>query len=624
MTATLHWTAGLHHDGSALYVSNPLPKLGEVVTIRLRTPANAPIRSAFLRTAPDGENHMEKMEIVERDDHWAYFAAKMPASMPNNPYRFKLLSDEGAYFFTGLGASRSDSPDHYDFKLLANYAAPEWLASTVFYQIFPDRFENGDPSNDTPEGLWGRDGVGTQRRPWGAPLMHWREGRNRDFYGGDLNGITQRLDYLTDLGVNAIYLTPIFVSESNHRYDIKDFDNVDPYLGGNEALAELRSATDAAQMRLMLDVTLNHCGNHHPWFTEAQADANAPTAEYFTFHQHPDNYEAWLGIRSLVKLNYRSQKLRDAVYRKTDSVLRRWLQEPYRIDGWRLDVANMQARQGEVQLGNKMGRELRRAVKSDNPQTYILGEHWYDASPHLQGNELDATMNYQGFTIPVWRWLAGSDQGTSWHPAAQHADPVLYPSEALAEQWTRYRASVPWVIARQQFNLIGSHDTARILHHCKGDKALVKLGVALLMTYPGVPNIYYGDEIGMDGAHDPMNRMTMIWDDAQWDKDMRAHYQQLIALRKTAPALVDGGFQQLYAEGGLIVYQRESAQQRLIVAAYRGPETLDEAIVPVWHGGTRDGARLTDALSGATMTVENGALRFVGLTRGTALILEEK
>jgi alpha-glucosidase len=620
----LHWTAGLHHDGSTLYVSNPLPKLGEHVMLKLRAPANAPIRAAFLRTAPDGENRLTQMHIVERDDRWVFYGVTMPVSMPHNAYRFKILTDEGAYYLTGLGMSRSDSPDYYDFKLLANYAAPEWVTSAVFYQIFPDRFYNGDPSNDVPEGLWGYDGVGTQRREWGAPILTWQQARNRDFYGGDLNGITQKLDYLRDLGVTAIYLTPIFVAESNHRYDIKDFDNVDPYLGGNEALGELRRATDERGMRLMLDVTLNHCGWHHHWFTDAQQDANAPTAEYFTFYNHPNSYESWLGIRSLVKLNYRSQKLRDAVYRNAASVLRRWLKEPYRIDSWRLDVQNMQGRQGEIQLGNKVGRELRRAVKADSPQNYLIGEHWYDASTHLQGNELDATMNYQGFTVPLWRWLAGSDQGMMWNEVASHADPVLYPGEALADQWTKYRAAVPWVIARQQFNLLGSHDTARMLNQCKGDKALMKLGVTLLMTYVGVPCVYYGDEIGMAGGHDPFNRLCMIWDEAQWDKNMRAHYQKLIALRKSASSLVEGGFQQLYAEGGLIVYQRQSLQQRLIVVGYRGPDTLTEAVVPVWQSGVREDALLTDLLSDSTITIENGALRLYNLPRGTAMILEEK
>jgi alpha-glucosidase len=621
---TLHWTAGLHHDGSTLYVSNPLPKLGEVVTIKLRAPTNAPIRAIFLRTAPDGESHMEKMEIVERDAHWTLYAAKLPVRMPHNAYRFKILSDEGAYTLTGLGVSRSDSPDYYDFKLLADYAAPTWLAAAVFYQIFPDRFSNGDVTNDVPEGLWARDGIGTQRRAWGAPLLLWKEARSRDFYGGDLHGIAEKLDYLRDLGITALYLTPIFVAETNHRYDIKDFDNVDPYLGGNEALAHLRRALDAHGMRLMLDVTLNHCGFHHPWFIEAQKDVNAATADFFTFYERPHSYEAWLGVRSLVKLNYRSQKLRDAMYRAPDSVLRRWLQEPYRIDAWRLDVANMQARQGAIQLGHKMGRELRRAVKGDNPQTYIIGEHFYDGSPHLQGSELDATMNYQGFTIPLWRWLAGRDQGSTWHEPAPHVDPILYPSEALAEQWTKYRASIPWVIARQQFNLLGSHDTARILNHCNGDKALVKLGVTLLMTYLGVPCVYYGDEIGMEGGHDPLNRQCMVWDDAQWDKDLRAHFQKLIALRKTASALTEGGFQQLYAEGGLLVFQRQAAAQRLIVVGYRGPEQLTEAQIPMWHSGIRDGALLTDLLNGGTFTVADGALRFYNLARGAAFVLEEK
>jgi alpha-glucosidase len=625
MTTSLHWTAGLHHDGSTLYVSNPLPTLNETVTIKLRVPLHAPVRSIFLRTVPDGENHMERMVEVERDNLCVYYACKMPIRNPRNPYRFKVLSDEGAYYLTALGVSRAEGPDYFDFKLLANYAAPNWLSNTVFYQIFPDRFHNGDPSNDVPEGAWEFDGIGTQRRPWGAPILHWKEGRTLDFYGGDLNGITQKIDYLRDLGVTAIYLTPIFKAYSNHRYDIYDFDNVDPHLGGNEALAELRKGLDRANMRLMLDVTLNHCGWKHPWFTAAQKDANAPTAEFFTFHKHPNNYESWLGVNSLVKLNYRSQKLRDAIYRSYDSVLRRWLREPYRIDSWRLDVANMQGKQGAIQLGHKMGRELRRAVKGDNPQCYLIGEHFYDGSPHLQGDELDATMNYQGFTIPLWRWLSGYDQGTMMDEnMRQHADRTLFPSEAMAEQWARFRASVPWVIARHQFNLLGSHDTARILTQTENDRELAKLGVVLLMTYPGVPCVYYGDEIGMVGENDPYNRACMIWDESQWDEEMRAHYQKLIALHKSSHALREGGYQQLFAEQGLIVYQRQSSEQRLIVVGYRGPDTLESITVPVWHGALADGTTLSDLLSGESFKVENGALQLHNLARGTAMVLEER
>ncbi len=621
MTTQLHWTAGLHHDGSALYVSNPLPTHGERVTVRVRVPADAPIQRIFLRTAPDGENKLDALHQVERDSVSAWWAGELHVSMPRNPYRFKIMTGEGTYHLTAAGSSQAEGPDFFDFKILADYAAPPWLENTVFYQIFPDRFCNGDPANDVKPGEWKTGKYQTQLRPWGAPLLSYREAGNLDFYGGDLPGIAQKIDYLRDLGVNALYLTPIFTSGSNHRYDISDFANVDPHLGGNEGLALLRRTLDSAGMRIVLDVTLNHCGWKNAWFTSAQADLSSPTADYFTFYNNrSDQYEAWLGINTLPKFNYRSEKLRDALYRSEDSTLRSWLREPYRIDGWRLDVANMQGRQGTIQLGNKIGRQIRRAVKVDAPQAYLLGEHFYDGTPHLQGDELDASMNYQGFTLPLWRYLSGHEHGTEWRP--ESADQSRMAAEALVEQWARFRAAVPWVVARQQFNLLDSHDTPRILNKVDGDKALVRLAAVLLMTYVGVPCIYYGDEIGLAGGQDPDNRRCMPWDERDWDSDLRAHFQKVIALRRTAPALMRGGYQDLYASDGLLVYQRQSAEQRLIVIGYRGPDSLLTTLIPVRHGGLRDGATLVDLLNGGSYTVDNGLIQLGQLDRGTALILE--
>lgn len=623
MLAQLHWTAGLHHDGSELFVSNPLPRFGETVTIRLRLPVEAPVRNVFLRTAPDGEEDLKAMRRVREDGVSAWWETGLTIIMPRTTYRFKVMSSEGAYWYNALGASRADSPDWFDFRLLADFAAPSWLEDAVFYQIFPDRFFNGDPSNDVPPGAWtNQRGFPTTRREWGAPPLHWNEGGGLDFYGGDLQGITQKLDYLRDLGVTALYLNPIFTAYSNHRYDTADYDNVDPYLGGNEALAELRRALDRAEMRLVLDVTPNHTGFKHTWFTAAQADLNAPTADYFTFHRHPDDYESWLGHKSLAKLNYRSERLREAMYGAPDSVLRRWLREPYRIDGWRLDVANMTARQGMQQLDHKIWRGIRRAVKADNPEVYLFGENFFDGTPHLQGDELDAVMNYQGFTIPLWHWLRGRDLPDDFARGREWIDPHPLPAEAVSEQWTRFRAAVPWVVTRQQFNQLGSHDTPRILSIVGGDTALLKLGAALLLTFPGVPCIYYGDEIGMEGLFDPDNRRCMRWDANTWNGDVRDHYRRLIALRRRSFALRRGGFQMVAASGGLLAYLRQSSQQRLLVVGYRGPESLPVVELPLRHAGYADGTRLTDFFTGDLYTVRDGALRLERLPAGKALLLE--
>jgi len=621
MSQSLHWTAGVHHDGSSLYVSNPKPKLGETVEVRLRVPINAPLRIAVLRTVPDGEPRHTPMTERARDTTSVWFGAELKVSMPLNPYRFRLLAEDGAWNLTARGIGRADWPDWPDFKLVADFQAPDWIDDAVFYQIFPDRFFNGDPALNVKPGEWTKRQFATQLRPWGAPPMHHREAGNLDFYGGDLPGIAKKLDYLADLGANALYINPIFSARTNHRYDVMDFFNIDPHVGGNDGLADLRKALDTAGMHVILDITLNHCGSEHPWFKAAQADASNPTSEFFTFTKHPDEYESWLGVRSLVKLNYRSQKLRDVLYRSADSALRVWLRAPYRIDGWRLDVANMQARQGAHQLGNEVGREMRRAVKAENPNAYLLGEDFHDGTPHLQGDELDATMNYSGFTFALWRWLTGHELGVEW--GRPGTDSNLLPAETMIEQWTAYRAAVPWVIARQQFNLLCSHDTMRILNVCTGNKRLAKLAAVFLMTYPGVPSVYYGDEIGLPGGTDPENRVCMPWDEDAWDQDMRAHYRNLIHLRRTAPALIQGGYQDLVAREGLVVYQRQSAKQRLIVVGYRGPDTTDLTI-PVWHAGVADGTRFVNLLDGktASWTTQNGALHLSHIEPGTGLILE--
>jgi len=613
-----HWTAGLHHDGSVLYVSNPLPALGDTVTVRLRVPAEVPIRHIFLRTAPDGENHHEAMTPVEQHETFAYWACELPVTMPFNHYRFRVLSEEGAYTLNALGVSRAEGPDWYDFKLLADFATPDWLDDAVFYQIFPDRFYNGDPSTNHADGEWTRRNFKVQFREWGAPPLPYKEAGNVDFYGGDLPGIQQKIDYLRELGVNALYLNPIFESSSNHRYNIKDFYTVDKHLGGDEALIALSDALHAVNMRLILDVTPNHTGDDHIWFQEAIKDHNAPSTAYYTFYEHPDKYEMWLGVPSLPKLNYASQPLRDKMYNDADSVLQHWLRPPYNMDGWRLDVYNMTARQGSLQLSEEVGREMRKAIKADFPQSFIFGEHFFDGTAHLQGDQVDAMMNYQGFNIPMWRWLAGYDLGADRHP--DQVDMQLMPSEAFAEQLTRYRGAVPWVIARQQFNQLCSHDTTRILTILNDDKALLRLGVTMLMTYPGVPCLYYGDEIGLAGHRDPDNRRTMPWDDTEWDHDLLVFHRQVIHLRRTAPALRHGGFQQVYAEGGLWCFQRQSPEQQLIVVGYRGPDVLEHVQIPVWHAGLADGTKMADLLRGSVVTVLDGSITLDDLVAGDAFV----
>lgn len=602
----LDWTHSIHHDGSPVYVRTT-GSVGAKATIRLRTGVDAPVEAVFLRSCPDGEQSIVAMEPVGADTVCRWWQIDLPLAMLRTGYRFLVRSRDGTLWYNAVGVVRHYPTDANDFKLLADYNAPDWVRDTVFYQVFPDRFADGDPANNVRDGEYRLGGRSVKARRWGEPPS--KDNGSAEFYGGDLQGIARRLDYVADLGASALYLNPIFLAPSNHKYDVADYEQVDPHLGGEAGLATLRRALDERGMQLILDIVPNHCGATHPWFTAAQADPAAPTAEFFTFRKHPDEYESWLGVASLPKLDYRSERLRELMYAGQDAIMRRWLRPPYRIDGWRIDVANMLGRQGPSDLGHKIGRGIRRAVKAENAEAYILGEHFFDGTPHLQGGELDASMNYQGFSFPVWRWLAGFEIAAAWGRPWADVRPMA--TADLAAQWAAFRAAIPWQIAVQQFNLLGSHDTPRLRHIVGGDLRLVRVAAALLFSYPGVPCVYYGDELGLDGAGDPDCRRTMPWDEAEWDHDLRAFYQHLARLRREAPALRWGGFQLLHAGEHTVAFQREAPEERLVVVARRAADGL--AALPVGHAGIPDGSPLRELISGATATVAGGALPLAGL-----------
>lgn len=593
----LHWETSIHHDGSPVYLRFS-GRLGDTAVIRLRLDAEAPVSGVFLRTCPDGEQQITPMREIGIQGVCRWWEGELPIRMLRTNYRFLLRAEDGTRWYSAGGVTRHYPTDANDFVVLANYHAPDWVRDAVFYQIFPDRFADGDPSNNVRDGEYLYRGKPVLARRWGE--LPNRQTGQIEFFGGDLQGIAQRLDYLTDLGVSALYLNPIFRAPSNHKYDVEDYTTIDPHLGGEAGLLLLRQSLDERAMRVVLDIVPNHCGVTHPWFVAAQADPRSPTAEFFTFRRHPDDYESWLGVKTLPKLNYRSVRLREVMYAGPDAIMRRWLRPPYRIDGWRIDVANMLGRLGPDNLGHKIGRGIRRAVKAEQPNAYLLGEHFFDGTPHLQGEELDATMNYQGFTFPIWRWLGGFE----FNPNRPEADPRPIATETVAAQWTAFRAAIPWQVATQQFNLLGSHDTPRLRTIVGDDLARVRVAMTLLFCYPGVPCIYYGDEIGLDGGGDPDCRRTMPWDEAEWDHDLRAFVRRLAHLRRNAPALRWGGFQQLYAQGATIAFQREAPEERLIVVARRSDDGL--RALPVRHAGLADGVALRELFTGAETFVRSG------------------
>jgi alpha-glucosidase len=604
----------IHHDGSRRYVQPQAIKPGDTVTLRLRAAPNAPIQRVLLHSEDDGEGFYLPMTSDDRPDKAArWWKVELLIKMPVTHYRFLLFTEHGAWWYNGSGLHEHTPTDSEDFRLLADFITPEWVQRAVFYQIFPDRFYDGDAQNNVRDGEYEYRGLKARSRRWQeSPTSKGLEALV-EFYGGDLPGITQKLDTLQELGVNALYLNPIFTAYSNHRYDVCDYFNVDPHLGGNQALVELRQGLSQRGMRYILDIVPNHCGVLHPWFIAAQADPNAPTADFFTFNKHPDDYATWLGVKTLPKLNYRSEKLRQVMYAGQDAVFRHWLQPPYSADGWRIDVANMLARQGRDQLGVEVGRGIRQAVKETNPEAYLMGENFFDASTQLQGDIWDGVMNYAGFSMPVWYWL---QRFAVFHKGEFILSSKPWSAEALVASWQAFRASIPWQVARLQFNSLGSHDTMRIRFTCGGDLALNRMAAVLLFTYVGTPCVYYGEEVGLGDSNSQEKRQPMPWGPGSWDWEMRAFYQKLIALRKESNALIEGGFQVLLAEDCRLAFLRDSEEELLISVAFRGPGELEAFALPVSHGAVPEGVEFVELFSGRRARVENGHLPLPAMSPG--------
>lgn len=615
------WLQSVHHDGSEKYVSHLYPRLGEQVRLRLRVDSKVAVQQVHVRIFPDGEQSFIPMTAVSQQPPVQWWEADLPIQEPTVHYRFVLTADDGVWWYSAAGPTHYDPLDNTDFRILADYQPVEWLKTAVFYQIFPDRFANGDPTNDPQPHEYDYRGHRPQTYPWEAPPAD-------DaffpivFYGGDLQGIAQKLDYLQSLGVNAIYLNPVFTAHSNHKYDVSDYDHVDPHLGGDEALTALRQALTARGMRYILDIVPNHCGYWHPWFQTARTDAQSPEASFFTFTNHPEEYATWLGVWSLPKLNYNNSELRQRIYAGQQAVFRRWLQPPFSADGWRVDVANMLGRQGETQIGHEIAQGIRQAVKETSPQSYLMGENFFDASAQLQGDEWDGVMNYMGLTMPLWHWL---NDYTLWAHGMDGPirSPIPWPTTALEATWRTRRAAIPWAVALQQYNLVGSHDVPRILSMVQENEILARLAAIVQFTFPGVPGIYYGDEIGMSDVLSLGSRGCMVWDEKRWNHGLLAFYRSLIQLRKESAVLQDGGFQMLLIEPDTFVYQREGKNGRILVTAHRNPKPRPAGLLPVAHGGIPDGTRFIEHFSRQEMVVANGALPLPEHGQGARLWIEK-
>ena len=561
------WLESVYSDGTADFVSNPAPALGETVRIRVRFYADAPVKAVILRTNPNGADVMLPAKPVKTDRGLVWWEAELKMSERRMQYQFYLVTDGGVYFYTQKGITTWLPDMSCDFVLLTDYVQPAWVKEAVFYQIFPERFRNGDPENDVRSGEYSVDGNPTIRvTPWDTPAMEYAEGHCLDFYGGDLEGIRQKIPYLKDLGVTALYLNPIFVGPSVHKYDCVDYFHVDPHFGGDEALAALSRDLHACGMKLILDISINHTGASHKWFNrdcqwfpkEVGAYHNPDSTERGFYFFGPDNsYKSWWGISSLPVLNFTSEALRDRIWRARDSVLRKWLQPPYSIDGWRFDVADVFARNDEIQLAHEVWPEIRRAIREENPQAYILAEDWGDCAQYLQGSEWDSPMNYYGCGRVIREFLGEQDHFLARCPEIRDVRRKMRAEEVRARV-VQHLSRMPWALQENQFNLFDSHDIGRLHNNQAIDPGEYRGAVIFQFMLPGAASVYYGDEasIGGDPGSNEGCRWPMPWG-TEFEKTERFRfYRTLMRLKADHPALSSGGMQFLFAEGGVLSIAR--------------------------------------------------------------------
>lgn len=461
---------------------------------------------------------------------------------------------------------------------------PDWVKDAVFYQIFPDRFARSDAVSK-PSNL----------EAWDDPPT--RHG----FKGGDLLGVVERLDYLQDLGITAIYFNPIFQSAANHRYHTHDYYRVDPILGGNAAFRTLLDAAHERGIRIVLDGVFNHASRGFYQFHHLlENEVDSPYMDWFEvkgFPLHaydtrkPPSYEAWWNLHALPKLNTDTPAVRRFLW----EVGRHWVE--FGIDGWRLDVP------AEIDDDN-FWREFRRQVKDANPDAYLVGEIWHDASRWLQGDQFDATMNYLFTKACLGFFIRDADRellsGVGYSPV-----PQLGVAD-FADAIDRLLALYDPEITRVLLNLLDSHDTARFLTIARGDESAFRLATLFQMTYPGAPCIYYGDEIDLPGRKDPDCRRTFPWDESRWNTELRDFVRRCIALRHAHPALRRGEYARLHARDEVYAFGRRLGDETLIVALNNGrfEVTVDIDVAEY----LADGAGMVDVWGEATATVENGRL----------------
>lgn len=625
-------TADLFSDQGSMFDSNPEPTATQTVTVTLRA-RHGNLTGANIKyyDSADREFHYVPMSVTSTDSTGAfdYWQGAIPASASEKYYRFQAIDGSNAAWYNAAGASTSE-PSSGDFFVIPGFKTPDWMKNGVLYQVFVDRFYDGNRANDVTNGQYTYGGCATEQHAWGTSVYANASGCNSEvFFGGDLAGVDQKLGYIKGmLGANILYLTPIFASPSNHKYDTADYYTVDPAFGTANDLENLirdvHSSANGPQGYIILDGVFNHTGDTNCWFGRytygtltcsvigAYRSQSSPYYGWYTFQSWPNAYSSFFGYSGMPKIDYgvSGSQARQQIYGSDSSVVQTYLSSPYGIDGWRLDSAQLMdagGNGGSDTVNHQIMQELRTAVKSVNPDAEILGEYWDDASSWLDdGREWDSAMNYNGFTKPVSEWICGEDQ--SGNSASL--------DESQLDRWLHgTRADLPMNAQEVMTNELSTHDTVRFATRCGGDLTRTELALIFQFTYVGTPGIYYGDEYGMQGGKDPDDRRTFDWSQTSTTNATMALTRTLVAIRNRYPALRTGSFMTLITDDADHIYAFGRFDTGNRIAVVLSNDSVEHTVtVPVWQLSMQNGTSVSDLLTGNTYTVSGGdvTLRVAG------------
>ena len=634
---------------------------GEEVTFYFRTEKNGADRVELIEYENGAERARRPLERAYSEGRFDYFACRMTAGQEPLFYAFCIRRGEDVCYYSRVG--ETERPGEAPFRLTPGFHVPAWSRGAVMYQIYVDRFCNGDPSNDveTNEYIYLKKPV-QKAASWDELPQ---EMDVRRFYGGDLKGVWEKLEYLKGLKVEAIYLNPIFVSPSNHKYDCQDYDHVDPHFGvivddadglvapdaldNDNAEKYIARTTDrenlrasdaffcrfvqaahALGIRVLVDGVFNHCGSFNKWMDAellyqhaggypggAYVSGESRYRGFFKFYNEKawpfnDSYDGWWGHKTLPKLNYEESP---ELYEYILKIAKKWVSPPFNADGWRLDVAADLGRTAE--FNHRFWRDFRRAVKEANPEAVLIAEHYGDPAEWLRGDQWDSVMNYDAFMEPVSWFLTGMEKHSD------EANEGLFGNGRAFFDAMRYHMSrLPSSSLYCAMNELSNHDHSRFMTRTNrrvgrlataGAAAasegihpgIFRQGVVVQMTWPGAPTIYYGDETGVCGWTDPDNRRTYPW--SHEDQELIEFHRYMTGIRLRCPAFRNGSLRELLAGDGFIAYGRflrergKQARSCGVVAVNTGaqPRTLR---IPVWQIGAEDG----DQMSRQMMTYEEG------------------